>query len=487
MNVLIPEAGAPRQNNAAAPFLLLDSVDLKLVLQHMSDSVFVTDDEGRILMLNPASQALLGIHIDGAVNTSVQELMGDGIYEPSTALEAARRKITVTSLVRAHNGQEMMAISRPVLDAQGNVILVITSSRSKRQIDEFLANALREEKLQSDRYRQAASVLSESLQQEKPVAASQAMRSVLELASSVAASDATVLLTGESGTGKEVLAHYIHQASGRMGEPFIPVNCGAIPAELMEAEFFGYVRGAFTGASPKGKTGLFEAAHQGTLFLDEVGELPLTMQSKFLRVLETGTIRRIGGTQDRKMGVRIIAATNRNLYTMAREGLFRMDLYYRLHVIPVNIPPLRDRPEDVRQLAERFLTDCNRRYNRDITFTDEALAVLAHYDWPGNVRELRNIVERLAMTPEQADVKPERCINLLYGHSTPVATTMQPYPENLSLRDFRRLAEADYIKATLERCDGNVLKAATVLGLHKTALYRKLYAMGVKTPRSEST
>ena len=487
MNVLIPEDLTPRQDNAVAPFLLHDSVDLKLVLRHMSDSVFVTDAAGRILMLNPASQALLGIHIDGAVSTSVQELMNDGIYEPSTALEAARRKITVTSLVRAHNGQEMMAISRPVLDDLGNVILVVTSSRSKRQIDEFLANALREEKLQSDRYRQVASVLSESLQQEKPVAASQAMRSVLELASSVAASDATVLLTGESGTGKEVLAHYIHQASSRVGEPFIPVNCGAIPAELMEAEFFGYARGAFTGASPKGKTGLFEAAHQGTLFLDEVGELPLTMQSKFLRVLETGTIRRIGGTQDRKMDVRIIAATNRDLHAMAREGLFRMDLYYRLHVIPVNIPPLRDRPEDVRQLAERFLVDCNRRYNRSIAFTDEALAVLAHYDWPGNVRELRNIVERLAMPPEPAAVQAERCVSLLYGHSASVAAAAQIYPDNLSLRDFRTLAEAGYIKATLERCDGNVFRAAAVLGLHKTALYRKLYAMGMRVPRAEPT
>ncbi|MDR2050743.1 MAG: sigma 54-interacting transcriptional regulator [Deltaproteobacteria bacterium] len=471
-------SNAATTTDTSSPFLLLDSVDLKLVFRHMSDSVFVSDAEGRILMLNPASQALLGIHIDGKVHTSVQELMGKGVYERSTALEAARRKTMVTDLVKSHNGQAMMAISKPVLDEKGNVVMVITSSRNKKAIDEFLANALQAEKLQADRYRQAASVLSETLQHNKPVAASQAMQSVMTLASSVAPTEATVLLTGESGTGKEVLAHYIHSASGRADELFIPINCAAVPPELMEAEFFGYARGAFTNANPLGKAGLFEMAHHGTLFLDEIGEMPLTMQSKFLRVLETGIVRRLGGTRNHKVDVRIIAASNRDLYEMTRSGLFRIDLYYRLHVIPVVIPPLRDRPEDIREFTARFLADCNRRYNRKTMFTEEALDVLTRHDWPGNVRELRNIVERLVMLSEQQEITARHCANLLYAHA-PCAAPAPQYQENLPLREFRRRMEKEYIRATLDRCQGSVRKAAHALGLHKTALYRKLSALGL--------
>jgi Transcriptional regulator containing PAS, AAA-type ATPase, and DNA-binding domains len=461
--------------NPASPFLLNDGVDLELVVRHSSDSIFVSDENGRILLLNPACQQMLGLDFDGKVEINVQSLLKDGVYEPSTALEAARRKETTTGLVRSQQGgYDIMAVSKPVFDEQGKVIMVITSSRSKKLIDEFLADALREEQVQTARYRQAASVLSDTLQHENPVAASQAMKSVLDLANSVARADATVLLTGESGTGKEVLALYIHRHSARSEEPFIPVNCGAVPPELMEAEFFGYVRGAFTGADPKGKAGLFETAHRGTLFLDEVGELPLQMQTKLLRVLENGEIQRVGGTTRHKTDVRIIAATNRNLYDMAQEGRFRMDLYYRLHVIPMTIAPLRDRVEDIEELALRFLADCNRRHTLPKTFGPGVLDVLKSYKWPGNVRELRNFIERLAVVSPGGEIEAEFCSALLFGPETTPRPKL-PHPGEVQrLRAFRAQVEGEYIREVVARCDGNVQKAADLLGIHKTVLYRKL-------------
>ena len=207
--------------------------------------------------------------------------------------------------------------------------------------------------------------------------------------------------------------------------------------------------------------------------------MPLPMQAKLLRVLETGEVQRVGGTTRHTMNVRIIAATNRDLYAMAENGLFRMDLYYRLHVVPVIIPPLRDRPEDIHTLTARFLADCNRRYNQHKYFTPQALDMLTTYRWPGNVRELRNFVERLAMVTPASAITPELCSALL----TP-ALTSTPSPRRpgapVSLREFRRQAEADHIRDTLAACGGNVYKAADMLKIHKTALYRKLHALGIR-------
>jgi transcriptional regulator with PAS, ATPase and Fis domain len=459
--------------------LLQDGVDLKLVIQHSSDSIFVSDAQGRILLLNPASQELLGLNIEGAPEVSVQDMLGKGVYEPSTALEAAARKTTVTGIVRSKH-YEILAISKPVLDDRGEVVMVITSSRSKQMTDAILAEALRTEKQQKDRYRQAASTLSESLRRDKPVIASPAMRAVMALADSVAGTDATVLITGESGTGKELLALHIHHASPRSGEPFIPVNCGAIPHELIESEFFGYARGAFSGADPRGKVGLFEMAHGGTLFLDEIGEMPTAMQTKLLRALETGEVQRVGGAQRHTVNARIIAATNRDLYAMSQNGQFRPDLYYRLHVIPVTMPPLRDRPEDIRELAGRFLDDCNRRHNRRARFAPRALDVLTAYRWPGNVRELRNFVERLVMISAEEEIGPERCAALL----NPALGAPIPAPAaggRASLREFRSQAEAAYIRDALAACAGNVYQTAAALHIHPTALYRKLHALGLRS------
>ncbi len=449
--------------------MLNDGVDLELVVRHSSDSIFVSDENGRILLL--AAQHLLGLHADGKAELNVRTMLKDGIYEPSTVLEAIRRRATTTGLVRSQTGYDIMAISKPVFDEHGKLIMVITSSRSKQLIDEFLADALREEQMETARYRQAATMLGENLQ---PVAASPAMQSVLALADSAAKIDAPVLLTGETGTGKEVLATYLHRCSARSDEPFIPVNCSAVPPELMESEFFGYAKGAFTGANPKGKAGLFETAHRGTLFLDEIGELPLSMQAKLLRVLENGVVQRVGGTTPHKTDVRIIAATSQNLYDMAQDGRFRLDLYYRLHVIPITLAPLRDRLPDIRELAERFLADCNRRHAQTMRFSPEALEILTRYKWPGNVRELRNFIERAAVVATGNQIDAGLCSALLFGSETVSYPNLPQQGDVLCLRAFRNRVENEYITDVVARCDGNVQKAANLLGIHKTVLYRKL-------------
>ncbi|MBQ2752680.1 MAG: sigma 54-interacting transcriptional regulator, partial [Firmicutes bacterium] len=349
-------------------------------------------------------------------------------------------------------------------------------------IDEILLeNIVNEMTVEKNNAKQLLSYLSNSDNKNVPIVAeSRAMQEIIALLARISQVDSTVLLTGESGTGKEVLSRFIHKSSPRSAEVFIPVNCAAIPSELMESEFFGYARGAFTGATREGKAGFFELADNGTLFLDEIAEMPLAIQSKFLRVLETGDVKRLGAEKDKHVNVRVIAATNKNLYKMVQEGLFREDLYYRLNVIPIRIPPLRERPADILPLAKVFLNNFNRKYGLNRIFSNEAVKKLQSYPWPGNVRELRNVIERLVIASDS---------NILSFHSsdrTPVLKITEQFysgtdsvpdadeNEGRSLKEIMREYEQKVVLSTIDHYNGSVAKAATALKLHKSALYRKL-------------
>jgi transcriptional regulator with PAS, ATPase and Fis domain len=285
------------------------------------------------------------------------------------------------------------------------------------------------------------------------------------------------MLFGESGSGKEVVAKYIHWYSPRAKEPFIPVNCAAVPSELMESEFFGYVSGAFTGANAKGKPGLFEIAHKGTLFLDEIGELPLIMQSKLLRVIETGEVQRLGSTSVFRTDVRLIAATNRDLQAMVTQKLFRHDLYYRLNVIPIFLPPLRERPEDILALAEKFLEEFNRKYGLKKELAPHAVQALLNYNWPGNVRELRNVIERLVVTTtgNHLDFEDDILISkrMLITPSDDIAPQAAAPVYRGALKNVLKAVEEEYINRVLAECNGRRGEAAQKLGIHRTVLYRK--------------
>jgi DNA-binding NtrC family response regulator len=305
------------------------------------------------------------------------------------------------------------------------------------------------------------------------IARSPAMQAVLDLVERVAPTDATLLIQGESGTGKEVIAKAVHHASPRAARPFVAVNCGAVPETLLESELFGYVRGAFTGAAGS-KLGLFEEADGGTLFLDEIAEMPATLQVKLLRVLQSGEVRRLGATQAATVDVRVLAATNGDLASRIAQGSFREDLFYRLNVIQVMLPPLRDRREDIPALAEHFLARASAKLGRTLRLSPGALERVLRYPWPGNVRELENALERAAIlarteTVEPDDLPPHVSVGLQLGPSPAL-------PRQITLAE----AERAHILQTLERFGRNHSGAAEALGIGRTTLWRKLKEYGIE-------
>jgi transcriptional regulator with GAF, ATPase, and Fis domain len=308
------------------------------------------------------------------------------------------------------------------------------------------------------------------------VGGSQAMRQLLEEIHKVAPTSGRVLITGESGTGKELVARAVHRLSKRTEEPFIKVNCAAIPSELIESELFGYEKGAFTGATGK-KKGQFELANNGTLFLDEVGDMSLTAQAKVLRVLQTGEFSRVGGERTFKVDVRVIAATNKELKASVAEGSFRDDLYYRLNVIPIHCVPLRDRLEDVPVLVGKFVAEfCEENNFKTKEVQPEVLQLLRRYNWPGNVRELKNVAERMVIMSGDAisegDVPESVC-----GGEGVVDTRRF---DGMSLKDVRDDVEREYIRTKLAEYGWNITRTAQALGIERTNLHKKIKQLGIK-------
>jgi transcriptional regulator with GAF, ATPase, and Fis domain len=310
-------------------------------------------------------------------------------------------------------------------------------------------------------------------------AESAALREICRMVDRVADSPATVLVTGESGTGKEIVARTLHAKSGRSGGPFVKINCAAIPEGLFESELFGYEKGAFTGAAAR-KPGRFELAHEGTLFLDEIGEMPLSTQPKLLRALQEGIFYRVGGTRTVSVDVRLVAATNRDLRSEVRAGRFREDLFYRLNVVPIHLPPLRERREDVARLSEEFRVRFALRLRKPVeAIAPEAAAALVRHEWPGNIRELENVIERAVLLCDGATIRledlPEEFRALAEVEADDYGATLR---ERIR-RETRRI-ERDAIVEALETTHGNVTRAAEVLGLSRRGLQLKLKELGIR-------
>ena len=298
----------------------------------------------------------------------------------------------------------------------------------------------------------------------------------------VAKSEASVLITGESGVGKEVAAKEIYRQGLRKEAPFITVNCAAIPENLLESELFGYEKGAFTGAF-KEKMGLFEVANGGTILLDEIGEFPMHLQPKLLRVLQEREIRRVGSTKSIPIDVRVIAATNRDLMAQVKNGNFRADLYYRLNVVPIQIPALRDRREDIALLASNFLVMFNKKYKTSKFFLSQAVMLLEQHDWPGNVRELENVVERLVIVSSKQAITPQQVLMVFSGRMNVDTGTDAPV---MSLKEVTAQLEKRMIAEALTNYK-STYKAAKVLGLSQSTLVRKAKALGIqKKPLPET-
>jgi len=429
---------------------------LESVFDQLSDALVLYDPEFRITGVNRAAEKLFGMVSDEMLGKHCQDIFNCSVCEPGCGMlvglnqNAAGPNSTVR--LRMENGMERLVVMRTtqMFDDEGQLSGVVATIKD---------------------------ITEESAPQKREVIAdSTAMRDVLNFVRRVAASEATtILLEGENGTGKDLVAKTLHYQSTRQAEPFIAINCAAIPDSLLESELFGYEKGAFTDARAQ-KRGIFELADKGTLFLDEVGEIPLMLQAKLLRVLEEQSFRRLGGLKDIQLDLRVIAATNKNLREAVKEGAFRQDLYFRLNVIQILIPPLRDRADDIVPLTRFFIEHYNRKFKRNIEgVSDGAAKLLLYHDWPGNVRELRNAIERAMILEESSLITtPSLPIAIsrpegdALSHET-VASEMVP-TDGMSLEDNER----SLLVRALEKTNGNQTQAARLLRVTRDTLRYKM-------------
>ncbi len=370
--------------------------ELDAIIDSSSDGLFVCDGKANVIRMNPASEKIHKVGSDQIVGRNMRQLIQDGFIDRSAAWETSQSGKPFT-LLQNKDGRKLMSISTPVFNEAGELERIVVSERDITEIDR-LHREIEEQEAKADEFRHHILEKQQAeLESRRVIARSPAMVRALGQAIKVSNADSSVLILGESGVGKGLIADLIHQHSGRRTRPLIKINCGAIPESLIEAELFGYEKGAFTGALDKGKPGHFELADGGILFLDEIGELPLTSQVKLLRLLEDGHIVRLGGTVSRKVNVRVLAATHRNLEDMVAQGSFRHDLYYRLNVIPIFVPPVRERRECLVPLLRHYIDHFSVSTGQSKRLTRAALDVLTTYAYPGNVRELMNICERLVV------------------------------------------------------------------------------------------
>ncbi|MFF1994226.1 sigma-54 interaction domain-containing protein [Bacillus mycoides] len=371
-------------------------MDLQDVFEYAFDEIFVTDDKGIVVRVNSMCERHYQLSAKELVGKHVKELQKEGIFYPSATLEVIEKKRPVELVQTTKSGEYLHVRTRPVFDDEGNLRRVISYSRDLTELYQ-LRQKVEEMDNQLKTYKKE---LRETYEHEGLIFKSITMQKIIETIKKVSVVDSTVLVLGETGVGKSRLVRHLHEVSHRKNESFYEINCAALPTNLIESELFGYSGGSFTGANREGKKGLLESAHKGTLFLDEIGEMPLEIQAKLLQVLQEKTFRPIGGRELKKVDVRIVAATNRDLSTMVKQGTFRKDLYYRLNVIPISIPPLRERTEDILPLIYHYLQHFNKKYGRDVKLAPSTLQMFVGYPWEGNNREIENVIERIVITAD---------------------------------------------------------------------------------------
>ena len=409
----------------------------ELVLDSTQDAIFIDDRYGNTQWINKACELLYEVKREDIIGKNIDDLENDGIFSPSVAKAVFKNKKQETILHSNRSGKKILTTGTPIFDDNGDIYKVISTSRDitelvslRNQLEDF------QNKLGELREEQLENIGNFIVKSEK-------MKEVAYLAKRLAQIDSTVLITGESGVGKGEIAKYIQMSGDRRDMPFVKINCGAIPEALLESELFGYEYGAFTGSKKQGKIGLFQLAQQGTIFLDEIGELPLNLQVKILHAIQDKEIKAVGGLKSISVDVRIIAATNRDLMNMVKEKKFREDLFYRLNVVPIHIQPLRERTEDIIPLTKYFLEKYNKKFNVEKRIDPNTMAALIKYSWPGNVRELENIIERLVIITCDDTILPQNLPNYILDkidNSLDIAI-----PSVMSLKDATEEVERQII------------------------------------------
>lgn len=441
------------------------------IIESISDEVLISDGGGTVLWVNPGFEANYGVAIGNALGRNVAELAEEGFFKPAIIPMVIEKKEKITMVQKTYEGKDILVTATPIFNRDGSIRLVVSYSRDITEMTQlekkYSKMRQRVEKYTAELHelRKEAGSGSEVIGQSKQ------MENVISTINRIADLDANVLLLGESGVGKSMFAKVIHQRSRRSGGPFIDINCAAIPENLLESELFGYEKGAFTGAGAGGKVGLMELADGGTLLLDEISEIPVSLQAKLLTAIQEKKITRVGGTKPVSVDFRLIAASNRQLDKYAAEGKFRMDLYYRLNVVNITIPPLRERKEDIIPLLEYYTAQFSAKYNISRSFSPQAVDILTEYPWPGNVRELANVTERVIVTSSGSIIGA--------GDLPEEISKRGKAPEETSLDDIVSLSdeveklEADLIIRAYEKYR-TTTGVAGALGISQPTAFRKI-------------
>ena len=443
--------------------------EIEAIIESSYDGIYVTDGNANTIRVNSAYEKITGIKASELLGRNMNDLVKEGYFDESVSVKVLKEKKPVTIRQRLKSGKSILVTGNPIFDENGKIKMIVTNVRDMTDLVE-LQQQLEYSKGMTTAYRDILKSLQQASARDNDIImVSEPMLRIQELLNRVSKTNATVLIYGETGVGKDRIAEEIHEKSDRAESGiFVKINCGAIPENLLESELFGYERGAFTGARKEGKSGLFEVAHKGTLLLDEVESMPLVLQSKLLRVLQNFEITRVGGTKPIKVDVRLICASNQDLTELISKKQFRADLYYRLNVIPIYIPPLRERRDDIPYLLHFFLSRYNKKHGTKKTISREAMEFLLAYPWPGNVREVANVIERLVVITHGDYILPTNLPREIFEK-----TGRDILEDGLSLKEQVEKMEISIIKKAIEKF-GSARKAAPHLGLDSTTLTRKL-------------
>ncbi len=447
------------------------------IIDSLSDGLWICDGEANVLRINPASERLNAVEARQVVGRNMRDLMAEGVFDKSATLEVIRTRGPV-DMLQTRQGRKLVLTGTPVFDEGGRLIRVVVYERDVTELDALHQQLEQQEAIRDGFRHQMLEQQLEEVELRRVIAKSPCMQKALRQAIKVSAVDSTVLILGESGVGKGLIADLVHKYSSRAGKPLVKINCGAIPESLVEAELFGYDKGAFTGAQAKGKPGYFELADGGILFLDEIAELPLSSQVKLLRFLEDGRVMRVGGTHSRKLDVRMLAATHRDLQGMVDRGAFRLDLFYRLSVIPLHVPPLRERTECILPMLRHYVDHFGERLGVRRRFSRAASEALLAYPWPGNVRELMNLCERLVVMSDVELIDLADLPRDVVGRSGKGGAAPAGWPEEFTLDQAVESTERAMLLAARER-HGNQTSMARALGVDQSTVARKLKKYGI--------
>jgi PAS domain S-box-containing protein/TyrR family helix-turn-helix protein len=446
--------------------ILKEETDALLEVSH--DYIFVTDGQGKVLRLNSAYTRITGLKAAELVGRSIYDLVKEGYYDRSPTIEVINTRQPITFTMKVKTGKTVLVTGNPLFNEKGELIRVITNGRDITELNRLKQEAEQAQSLAFHYKRE----LERANGTGEFIIESTKMQDIMDLIKHLSNVDSIVLIEGETGVGKEIIAREVYANSRRKDKPYIRVNCGALPDTLLESELFGYEPGAFTGASKKGKIGFFELANGGTLLLDEISEVPLYLQVKLLRVIQENEINRIGGTNPVKIDVRLIVATNRDLWEMVNENTFRKDLFYRLNIVSIRVPALRERREEIPALVTFFIDLFNRKYGLQKRVHPWVMDALITYDWPGNVRELSNAIERAVVTSPEDTISEVR----LDGgdHQDEGVSAQSP----INLKDRVEAYEKRLITSYLSKYR-STRKTAAALGISQTTICRKAAQYGV--------